>query len=101
MGTLTALFSLALVVGLVGIIILSFRRPMSRKKFDTYYNEWFYYMELNYETERNAVIKHNLYDMYLVAFRNMCKFEINEAYTHLIENESFKEFIETLQTIEE
>lgn len=101
MGTLTALFSLALIVGLIGIIILSFRRPMSRQKFDRYYNEWFYEMELNYETERNAVIKHNLYDMYLVTFRNLSKFEIYDAYLYLLDNETFTEFLESLQTTEE
>jgi hypothetical protein len=101
MGTLTALFSLVLITGFLGIIILSFRRPMKREKFDRYYHEWFHYMELNEETEKNAVIKHNLYDMYLVAFNNMCKFKIEDMYDILMSTEQFIKFLETLNVEEE
>jgi len=96
MKTLYTLFGIALCVGIGALVILSFRRPMSRKKFDLFYNEWFMVMELLNETPENTFIKDELYFSYRIAFDNFCKYDISEAYKALHENELFLQTKESI-----
>ena len=90
---------IGVVVGIISLTILKIRKALTREEFDLRHQVFYFEMGLHEGHQRNLLIRNSLYIMYVKACDNLVEkhFDIDFAYSKLMQNEDFLEKISFYQ----